>query len=235
MELLRKSLSEWNIDIDDKKLDLFKRYYDLLVSWNEKFNLTSVTEKEEVIVKHFVDSISLIKFIDISGKKIIDVGTGAGFPGIPLKIMVPDCDIVLMDSLNKRINFLYEVIDDLGLSGITAVHSRAEDMANDNRYRETFDIATSRAVANLTTLSEYCLPFVNIEGVFISYKSINIDEEYVTAKHAIDILGGLADKIEKFSLPISGPERSLVFISKKKHTPKRFPRKAGTPLKDPLN
>ncbi len=234
MELLRKSLSEWNIDIDEKKLVLFNRYYDLLVSWNEKFNLTSVTQKDEVIIKHFVDSISLMKFIDISGKKMIDVGTGAGFPGIPLKIMVPDSDIVLMDSLNKRVNFLNEVIGDLGLEGINAVHFRAEDMANDIRYRETFDIATSRAVANLTTLSEYCLPFVNIGGVFISYKSINIDEEYVTAKHAIDILGGQSDRIEKFSLPLSGPERSLVFISKKKHTPKRFPRKAGTPLKDPL-
>ena len=235
MDLLKKCLSEWDIDIDDKKLELFDRYYELLISWNEKFNLTTITEKEDVIIRHFVDSISLIKFTDISGKKLLDVGTGAGFPGIPLKIMAEDCSITLIDSLNKRVRFLDEVISSLGLKGINAVHSRAEDLAKDKEYRETFDVVTSRAVANLSTLSEYCLPFVNIGGLFISYKSINIDDEYVSAKGAVSSLGGRCENIEKFNLPLSDMERSLVFIIKREHTSERFPRKAGMPLKKPLS
>ena len=235
MDLLKKCLSEWDIDIDDKKLELFDRYYELLISWNEKFNLTTITEKEDVIIRHFVDSISLMKFTDISGKKLLDVGTGAGFPGIPLKIMAEDCSITLIDSLNKRVRFLDEVISSLEFKGINAVHSRAEDLAKDKEYRETFDIVTSRAVANLSTLSEYCLPFVNIGGLFISYKSINIDDEYVSAEGAVSSLGGRCENIEKFNLPLSDTERSLVFIIKSEHTSERFPRKAGMPLKKPLS
>lgn len=234
MDLLKKCLSEWDMDIDDERLDLFAGYYELLISWNEKFNLTSITKKEEVIVKHFVDSISLLKYTDISEKTLLDVGTGAGFPGIPLKIMVPECRVTLIDSLNKRVGFLNEVISSLGLFGITAVHGRAEDLAKDGDYRESFDIVTSRAVADLSVLAEYCLPFVNIGGAFISYKGINIDDESEMAEHAVRILGGRTDRIEKFSLPFSDAERSLLFVDKTEHTAKRFPRKAGMPLKKPL-
>ncbi len=234
MDLLKKCLSEFNIDIDKKQLELFSRYYELLIEWNNKFNLTSITQKDDVIIKHFADSLALLKYFDPGNKSLIDIGTGAGFPGIPIKIMVPDCKILLLDSLNKRINFLDEVITSLGLDGISTVHGRAEDMGHDPDMREKFDLALSRAVANLSTLSEYCLPFVNINGLFISYKSGNIDDELSGAQKAIKTVGGSLEKTERFSLPYSDQERSLVFISKKKSTPSVYPRKAGVPGKKPL-
>ena len=234
MELLRKCLARWNIDIDDTKLDMFEEYYKLLISWNDKINLTSVTKKDDVIIKHFTDSLALLNYLDISGKNIIDIGTGAGFPGIPLKIMCPSCNIVLLDSLNKRVSFLDKVINTLGLSGIHAVHGRAEELAFDIDYRERFDLAVSRAVADLRVLAEYCLPFVDLSGLFISYKGGNIEEELSGSIHSISILGGSFDRIEKFLLPATDIERSFVFISKIQNTSDRFPRKAGRPLKKPL-
>ncbi len=234
MENFLNVLSEWNIDITDRQLEMFEKYYEMLVVWNTKFNLTSITEKEDVYIKHFADSIAVLKYIDLNGSSIIDVGTGAGFPGIPVRIMCPDCHIVLADSLNKRVGFLNEVINELGLSDIYTVHGRAEDLAFVEDLRERFDIAFSRAVSNLSTLSEYCLPFVKIKGRFISYKSGNVDDELSSADNAIGILGGRLDRIEKFEIPGFGYDRSFVFIDKCDHTLKKYPRKAGTPLKNPL-
>ncbi len=234
MNTLVNCLSSWNIDIDDKALELFDRYYELLVFYNEKINLTSITLREDVDIKHFADSIAMLRYIDPSEKYIGDIGTGAGFPGIPIKIMCPDCKMVLMDSLGKRVKFLEGVIKELGLTYTVAVHGRAEDLAKDQQYREKFDIVTSRAVSNLRTLSEYCLPFVSVGGMFVSYKSGTIDDEISESGNAISTLGGKINRIERFTLPSTDYERSLVMIDKAENTPERFPRKAGTPLKKPL-
>ena len=234
MNTLVNCLSSWNIDIDDKALELFDRYYELLIFYNEKINLTSITLREDVDIKHFADSIAILRYIDPSEKYIGDIGTGAGFPGIPIKIMCPDCKMVLMDSLGKRVKFLEEVIKELGLTYTDAVHGRAEDLAKDQQYREKFDIVTSRAVSNLRTLSEYCLPFVSVGGMFVSYKSGTIDDEISESGNAISTLGGKINRIERFTLPSTDYERSLVMIDKAENTAERFPRKAGTPLKKPL-
>lgn len=234
MDRLVKLLAIWNIDISNEQIDSFKEYYDLLIEWNEKINLTSITELNDVIEKHFVDSSALFFYENLNGKKIIDIGTGAGFPGIPLKILCPDCEVTLLDSLAKRVNFLNDVIDKLHLKGISAIHGRAEDFANNRLYREKYDIATSRAVANLSTLSEYCIPYVKVNGNFIPYKSGNIDDELLNSKKALSILGGKITKVEKFVLPDTDIDRSLVFINKVKSTSKQYPRKAGTPSKSPL-
>jgi len=197
-------------------------------------NLTAITEFDEVIEKHFLDSLQIAQYVDINNKDIslIDVGTGAGFPGVPLKIAFPNIKVVLLDSLNKRINFLNEVIEVLGLENIAALHGRAEDYGKDPEYREQFDYCVSRAVANMCSLSEYCLPFVKVGGSFIPYKSGNIDEELVNAKKAVFLLGGKIDKVEKFVLEEN--QRSFVFIKKEKNTGKKYPRKAGLPTKEPL-
>ncbi len=234
MDLLKKCFDELGIDIDEIKISQFSRYYDLLISWNEKFNLTSITDKDDVIIKHFVDSVILLKYMVLSGKSVLDVGTGAGFPGIPLKIMCPDISLVLVDSLNKRITFLDEVISELGLLGCETVHSRAEDLALNKDFRDGFDIVTSRAVAGLNVLTEYCLPFVKKEGLFISYKSGKVDEEIAQAKNAIKTLGGISGSLYEYTLPQSDIGRSLVCIRKISYTPKQFPRKAGIPSKKPL-
>lgn len=236
-------LKEFNIELDDYKLSQFQKYFDILIEWNEKINLTAITEFEDVLIKHFVDSISIIKAGEIdlvnkllSGDKIsvIDIGTGAGFPSIPLKIVFPNANITMLDSLNKRIKFLNIVIDELGLQDITALHGRAEDYASPDKLREKFDICVSRAVANLSTLSEYCLPYVKQNGVFISYKSETIKEEMVNAKNAIYVLGGSIKNIFEFNLPSTDFYRALCVINKDKVTPKKFPRKAGLPSKEPL-
>ena len=234
MDRLSDLLEQWNIEIDDIIVKRFNRYYELLIEWNKNINLTAITEPEDVMIKHFLDSSALLKYMDLSGKNIIDVGTGAGFPGIVIKILNPDCKITLLDSLNKRVLFLNEVIKELKLESISSVHGRAEDFAHDNKYREKYDIVTSRAVANLSTLSEYCIPFAKVGGMFVPYKSGNIDEEIVEAKRALSVLNSSVTKVEKYSLPCTDYERSLVFIKKDKSTTKQYPRKAGTPSKSPL-
>lgn len=234
MDLLKKCLDEQNIDISGSQIDQFREYYELLISWNRKINLTSIVEKEDVIIKHFTDSLSMLCFIDISDKRLLDIGTGAGFPGIPLKILRPDCSVVLLDSLKKRIGFLDTVINELGLEDIETVHGRAEDIAYDPGFRESFDFVVSRAVAGLNTLSEYSIPFVKNKGYFISYKSGNVDKEIVEADNALKILGGNIDRVERFTLPDSDYERSLVFIHKTGSVSDKYPRKAGVPLKKPL-
>lgn len=233
----RNDLKEFQIEINDGKLDQFSTYYELLTEWNSFMNLTAITKFDEVLKKHFVDSISLAKaFPDIKDKEytLIDVGTGAGFPGIPLKIVFPKMKVVLLDSLNKRVSFLNEVIDQLQLSDTEALHGRAEDYAKKKEYRESFDICVSRAVANLSTLSEYCIPFVKPGGFFVSYKSEKITEEFENAVNAIKILGGQYDRQVEFNLPGSDIYRNLFMIKKTGITPNRYPRKAGLPSKEPL-
>lgn len=226
---------ELGIQLTDNQINQFETYYELLVEWNKVMNLTGITEYDEVMQKHFVDSLSIVWAVDMGQcKKVLDMGTGAGFPGIPIKIVFPHLEVVLLDSLNKRIKFLNEVIEKLGLSDITAIHGRAEDYAKQKEYREMFDLCVSRAVANLSSLCEYCIPYTMLHGKFISYKSGNIEEELANAKNAVFLLGGKMQKTEKFTLPGSDIERSLVVIEKLKKTPGKYPRKAGLPAKEPI-
>lgn len=230
-----RQLKEIGIELTDLQKEQFHQYYEILVEWNKVMNLTGITDYEEVNEKHFLDSLALVKAFD--PKKVIrmiDVGTGAGFPGIPLKIAFPDMEVVLLDSLNKRIKFLQKVISKLGLKKIEVIHGRAEDYAKKVDYREKFDLCVSRAVANLSTLSEYCLPYVRVNGSFISYKSGEIDEELQESKYAIQTLGGELEDVVKFQLPETEINRSFVIIRKKRNTAKKYPRKAGLPSKEPL-
>lgn len=230
-----KDVAAMGVSLTEYQISQFLKYYELLVEWNGFMNLTAITEYDEVMKKHFVDSMSLIKAYDVNQKSsVIDVGTGAGFPGLVLKIAYPNLQVTLLDSLNKRINFLNEVISQLGLIGVEAIHGRAEDFAKPDKLRGKFDLCVSRAVANMSTLSEYCLPFVKVGGKFISYKSEKINEEMSAAKNAISLLGGKFDRSEEFMLPDSDIYRNLVVIKKIKDTPKKFPRKAGLPAKEPL-
>ncbi len=233
--IFKKSLKNLEIELNEQQLDQFLTYYELLIEWNKVMNLTAITEYEEVILKHFVDSLTLIKVYDLNkSSRILDLGTGAGFPGIPLKIAFPNLEIVLLDSLNKRIKFLNEVIQKLELKNITAVHGRAEDFGKNSSYRETFDLCVSRAVANLSSLSEYCIPYVKVGGYFIPYKSGKIQEEVDAAKNAVSKLGAKINSVETFCLPGSEMERSFVLIKKSKNTAKAYPRSAGKPTKEPL-
>ncbi len=233
--MLKDRLEALDIVLDQEQIDQFDEYYEILVEWNKVMNLTGITEYQEVVEKHFLDSLSIVKVMDMDQvERVIDVGTGAGFPGIPLKIAFPKLDIVLLDSLNKRIRFLDHVIEELGLEGIRTIHGRAEDFARDGKYRERFDLCVSRAVANLSSLSEYCLPYVKVGGRFVSYKSGDIEEEVNDASKAIALLGGKKERIEKFQLPDTDIQRSFVVIGKTKNTQKRYPRKAGMPTKEPL-
>lgn len=234
-KILQKGAESFGIQLTNQQVDQFFEYYRLLVQWNEFMNLTAITEMEEVMEKHFVDSLALSKAAEVGKiETLIDVGTGAGFPGIPLKIAYPHLRVVLLDSLNKRVKFLSTVIETLGLTNIQAVHGRAEDAARQKAYREQFDAAVSRAVANMASLSEYCLPFVKVGGVFVPYKSGNIEEELKDAGKAVKTLGGTIRRVEKFQLPDTDIERSLVLIKKTERTDKRYPRKAGLPSKEPI-
>lgn len=238
-ELLRSEIEKIGIQLNSLQLEQFMKYYELLIEWNSVMNLTAITEYDQVVQKHFVDSISMVHVLDkqyliADNKKVIDIGTGAGFPGIPLKIVFPNLQITLLDSLNKRIKFLNEVIEKLKLKDIEAIHGRAEDYAKQVKYREQYDICVSRAVANLATLSEYCIPYVKEKGYFISYKSETIDEELESSQNAIKKLGGRLDVIEKFVLPGTDIKRAILKIKKEKATEKKYPRKAGMPLKEPL-
>ena len=234
---MTRNLTELSVTLSDRQMEQFYQYYQLLTEWNRVMNLTAITELEEVVTKHFVDSLTLVKAVDrekLRECRVLDLGTGAGFPGIPLKILFPHMKVVLLDSLNKRIKFLDEVIHSLNLEEISAVHGRAEDYGRDGDYRERFDLCVSRAVANLSTLSEYCLPFVKIGGYFVSYKSGKAEEEIRQAKGAWKLLGGKLEDTVEFSLPGSDMERSLIRVRKVEGTNKKYPRKVGIPGKEPL-
>ena len=234
-----KGLEQLSITLSGEQKQQFLTYYEYLVEKNKVMNLTAITEYEEVITKHFLDSLAVVKTScfkpeKLAGKRLIDIGTGAGFPGIPLKIAFPELEILLLDSLNKRINFLNEVTEMLGLTKINTVHGRAEDYAKQKGYRESFDFCVSRAVANLSTLSEYCIPFVKQGGCCISYKSGSVDQELIQAEKAVKILGGQREEVVRFFLADTDMDRSFVVIRKAKPTPKKYPRKAGLPSKEPL-
>lgn len=240
---MKRELGQLGIELSEKQMEQFFAYYEMLVEKNKVMNLTAITEESDVITKHFSDSLSLFGLYTDGGNKscepfyhykIIDVGTGAGFPGIPLKIAFPELKVTLLDSLGKRVKFLEEVCSELKLDGVMSIHGRAEDIGRRPEHREAYDICVSRAVANLSSLAEYCMPFVKVGGYFVPYKSGEIDEELNQAKLAIHILGGELKKVEKFSLPGSDAARSLVMIEKVKAISKKYPRKAGIPTKEPL-
>lgn len=234
-QLLIDGAEKLGFNLSENQINQFKKYYELLIEWNNKLNLTSITDEKEVIIKHFLDSIAIKNVIDLNNNNsLIDLGTGAGFPGIPLKIVYPRLKVTLVDSLNKRINFLLHVIDELGLVDIDCIHSRAEDLGNDDMYREQYDLCVSRAVADLSVLSEYCIPFVKINGDFISYKAIKSKQEVEESRNAINTLGGKLEDTYFVDIPFSEINRAFVVIKKQKNTPNKYPRKAGKPRKSPL-
>lgn len=235
IDLFIQKLRKIDVVINERQMEQFVTYYEMMVETNKVMNLTSITEPKEVIDKHFVDSLAINKIFDLNRQvSVIDIGTGAGFPGIPIKIAFPEIQIVLLDSLNKRIKFLNDVVDKLGLENVTCIHGRSEDIARKIEYREQFDLCVSRAVANLSTLSELCIPFVKNGGEFVSYKAGKCQKEIEEAKGAVKQLGGILHKVTEFSLPDTDLDRVFVEIHKVKNTPKKYPRKAGTPSKEPL-
>ena len=235
MNQLKEDALLFGVDLNEKQISQFQKYYEMLIEWNNKINLTAITDFEEVLKKHFLDSISIGRIINQEDKvSILDIGTGAGFPGIPIKIAFPNTEITLLDSLNKRVTFLNEAIKELSLNNISALHGRAEDYAKKKEMREQFDFCVSRAVANLSSLSELCIPYVKVGGSFISYKSEKAMEELEISKNAISVLGGNNVKTDEFFLPGTNFKRTFVIIEKVKETPVKYPRKAGTPIKQPL-
>ncbi|MBQ2917503.1 MAG: 16S rRNA (guanine(527)-N(7))-methyltransferase RsmG [Clostridia bacterium] len=231
--MMQEKANFLKIHFSVEQLEQFFAYMKMLIEWNEKMNLTAIIEPEEIILKHFIDSITILKEIK-DNSKLVDVGTGAGFPGIPLSIMNPTLKITLVDSLNKRLIFLQEVANELNLKNIEIVHARAEEFGQNKKYRESFDISTSRAVANLSTLSEYLIPLVKVNGKIISMKASEAQEEINEAKKAIEVLGGKIEKIDEFNLPQSNIGRTVIIIKKEKQTPSKYPRKPGTPSKEPI-
>ena len=235
LDSFKEGLTDLNISLSEEQLTQFIKYYELLIEKNRVMNLTAITDFDEVIQKHFLDSLSLVKVL---GKnpvgRIFDMGTGAGFPGIPIKIAFSDCSVTLVDSVNKKIGFIQEAVQELGLHNVEAIHSRVEDLGHDVSYREQYDLVVSRAVAALPVLVEYCMPFVKIGGAFLSYKSVKVDEELSAGKKAIQVLGGRLEKDVRFQLPGTEIERAFLFIKKEKPCPKKYPRKAGTPAKTPI-
>ena len=232
---LQKAAAEYGIALSYKQMEQFNRYFELLVEWNEKINLTAITEPKEVAIKHMIDSITAYdEKIFQDGVTVIDVGTGAGFPGLPLKIFCPEIKLTLMDSLNKRIKFLQTVVEELGLQDVECVHARAEEGARNKKYRESFDLAVSRAVARLPILCEYCLPFVKKGGHFIALKGMQFHEEAEEAAKAIKVMGGSKTEIRPVKLPELDDKRAVITITKTMPTPKAYPRKAGTPTKNPI-
>lgn len=232
---LKNKLNQLSIEYSESQIEKLLKYYEMLIEKNKVMNLTAITEFDEVVEKHFIDSLSIVRVIDMEKvHSIIDIGTGAGFPGIPVKIMFPHIKVTLVDSLNKRVNFLNEVIENLELSDIEAYHGRAEDYGRDKKFREKYDLCVSRAVANLASLSEYCMPFVKPDGYFISYKACECEDEIDNSKNAIKILSGKIEKVEKFSLPDSEISRSFIKIKKIKNLSNKYPRKSGIPSRNPL-
>lgn len=234
-DFLRENLKKIGCEPSDLQCEQLNNFHKILCEWNEFMNLTGITEYNEVVIKHFVDSLAVNCVYSFKKTdRVVDIGTGAGFPGIPLRIMYPDTRFTLLDSLNKRIKFLDEVIRINSLDGIETLHGRAEDYARDKNYREAFDVCVSRAVANLSTLSEYCLPYVKVGGVFISYKAGLLDEELKASERAIKLLGGEINEVHKLTLPDTDIDRTFVVIKKTAATSKKYPRKAGLPSKEPL-
>jgi 16S rRNA (guanine527-N7)-methyltransferase len=234
-EYLKDTASKYELGLQEKQLDQFAAYLQLLQEWNKKINLTAIDDEAGIIIKHFIDSLLFLKKIGIKdGVTVLDLGTGAGFPGVPLKIWQPDVKIVLVDSLQKRINFLRNVVETLDLAEVELIHGRAEDLAQKYNYREKFDLCISRAVANLAVLTEYCLPFVKKGGYFAAAKGPDLDNELKDANKAITVLGGQIDELEYYTLPYLNENRSFVKIIKTAETPQKYPRKAGIPAKKPL-
>ncbi len=233
VEILKEGSQEYGIELSDVQADKFINYAELLKDWNTRINLTAIEEDKDIIIKHFIDSLTIAPYLKKGGLSIIDVGTGAGFPGIPLKIVIDNLKVTLLDSLDKRIKFLNEVINTTQLKDINAVHGRAEDFGANSEYREKFDISTARAVAALPVLLEYCLPFVKIGGTFIAMKGNNI-EELKDSKKALSILGGEIEEVKEISLPFGEMRRNIITVRKLRQTPTKYPRKAGKPSKEPL-
>ena len=231
---LSENVSKFNVKLSKEQIEQFNQYMNLLIEWNQKMNLTAITEPNEVIEKHFVDSLTIERYLQ-NAKNILDIGTGAGFPGIPLKIVEPEKEITLLDALNKRINFLQEVIKSLKLEKVEAIHGRAEEFVKQLSIRESYDIVTSRAVAKLNVLLEYMLPFTKVGGKCICMKANDIEEELEEAQKAIQVLGGKLEKVDSITLPESNIQRKIVIIQKVSNTPNKFPRKAGMPAKEPIN
>lgn len=230
---MKSDTEKINIQLSESQCEKFYLYMNLLLEWNEKINLTAITEPQDIIKKHFIDSLTIKSYIE-KNSKIIDVGTGAGFPGIPLKIVDESYDITLLDAINKRLIFLNDIIEKSDLNNIDTIHYRAEEAGKNQLYREKFDIATSRAVASLNILVEYLLPFIKIGGKCICMKGNNVKEEIKEANKAIQLLGGKIETIEEFSLPDTDMKRTIIIIKKIKSTPQKFPRKAGIPSKEPI-
>lgn len=232
---LRDSLDKLKIQYNDEQIEQFRSYYELLTEWNKKINLTAINGYEDVVRKHFIDSILICSLLDLNKDiRIIDVGTGAGFPGIPIKILNPDCRIVLLDSLNKRVRFLETVVDELGLDNVECIHGRAEDVSREKKYRASFDLSVSRAVANLSTLCEYCIPFLKKGGMFVSYKSDKADDEINGSENAVRTLGSEITSVKEIALPETDIVRKFIMITNIKQVSNIYPRKAGIPAKDPL-